>query len=85
MDQIHGLKGACKFRETHWEGNRTHIGGIRILRTLLFNLRPTGVPAERVQLKGGRGKNYPTPPANSRTNSRSEVGEAAIESTQRVL
>ena len=41
-----------------------------------------GSPAERAALAGG-GVN--SPPANSQTSSRSRVGEAAIESSQRLL
>ena len=43
-----------------------------------------GSPAERAALGRG-GEILPPPPANSRTSDRSEAGEAAIESSQRLL
>ena len=51
-------------------------------RVLLLTRAALGSPAERAALGGGVNI---TPPANSRTRDRSEAGEAAIESSQRVL
>ena len=51
-----------------------------------INLRSAGVSGRTRRAGVGVGVNIkPPPPANSRTSGRSEAGEAAIESSQRVL
>ena len=56
-------------------------GHLRFAIDAAFNPRGAGSPAQRAALVGD--KLYPT--TNLRTSSRSEVGGAAIESSQRVL